>query len=314
LHQIRKASCRERGIHCSAISLSTPFTISRHKAETGIDASIARHPCCYNRLVQLEDQPGPEPMPSFVLSRRDDPVWSGWDVVLIGLVALLTIGFFSILALTLAHHSHSLRGLTADQQAQQTIVIVPAQMAAYIVVLFFMFALIERRYRRPFWTEISWKWPERGSLRYVPAGAVLAIAIQLSSDLLPIPKALPIEQFFKTPTDAYLMAALAVIAAPLIEELFFRGFLYPIVARRFGVPLGVVLTAAIFAVIHASQLAHAWGPLVLLFVVGLVLTITRARTGSVARGYLIHVSYNFTLFALMFFATGGFRHLQRLNE
>jgi uncharacterized protein len=264
--------------------------------------------------MELDEHNAPEPMPSFVLPRREDPVWSGWDVVLIGCIAVLTIGVFSLLALTLAHYSPSLRGLTADQQAQRTVVIVPAQMAAYVVVLLFMFFLIGRNYHRSFWHEIRWRWPVGTAMRYIPAGAALAIVIQFSSDLLPIPKALPIEKFFKSPIDAYLMAALAVIAAPLIEELFFRGFLYPVAARRMGVPLGVIFTAGAFAVVHASQLAHAWGPLLLLFIVGLVLTITRVRTGSVACSYLIHASYNFTLFAVMFFATGGFRHLERLNE
>jgi uncharacterized protein len=264
--------------------------------------------------MQLDHQSAPEPMPSFVLPpRRDDPVWSGWDVVLIGCVALLTIGICTILALTLAHHSHSLRNLTADQQARLTVVVVPAQMGAYVLVLLFMFFLIKHSYRRPFWSELRWRWPRGAAIRYLPLGATLAVIIQFSSDLLPIPKALPIENFFKSPIDAYLMATLAVVAAPLIEELFFRGFLYPVVARRTGAPLAIVFTAAVFAVIHASQLAHAWGPLLLLFVVGLVLTITRARTDSVACSYLIHVSYNFTLFALMFVASGGFRHLERLN-
>jgi membrane protease YdiL (CAAX protease family) len=270
---------------------------------------------CTILSMELDDHSVPEPMPSFVLPRReDDPVWTGWDVLLIGCVAVFTIVLLSLVALWLAHHTQALRGLSPDQEAQLTILVVPAQMGAYGVVLLFMFTLVRHRYGRPFWEEVHWRWPGSHGLIFAAAGSVLALAVELSSDLLPIPKALPIEKFFHGPMDAYLMAALGVLAAPLIEELFFRGFLYPVAARRMGVPLGVVFTAAVFAVIHASQLGHAWGPLLLLFVVGLVLTITRARTGSVARSYLIHVSYNFTLFALMFYATGGFRHLERLNE
>lgn len=253
-------------------------------------------------------------MPSFVLRpREDDPIWTGWDVLVIGCVALGAIFILSLVAFWAAHHTQALRGLTVEQQAQLTILIVPAQMGAYVVVLLFMFVLVRHRYGRPFWQAVHWRWPGKRGLIFAAGGSGLALAIELGSDLLPIPKTLPIEKFFHSPLDAYLMAALGVLAAPLIEELFFRGFLYPVAARRMGLPLGVVFTAAVFAVIHASQLGHAWGPLLLLFVVGLVLTITRARTGSVARSYLIHVSYNFTLFALMFYATGGFRHLERLN-
>jgi len=43
------------------------------------------------------------------------------------------------------------------------------------------------------------------------------------------------------------------------------------------------------------------------------LTVTRAVTKSVAPGFLIHVAYNGTISILLFFATDGFRHLEKLN-
>src|SRR5260370_38714818 len=109
------------------------------------------------------------------------------------------------------------------------------------------------------------------------------------------------------------MTAFGVLLAPIVEELFFRGFLYPALARRTGVMVAIVLTAAGFAFIHESQLAQAWAPLLMLFLVGLVLTITRARTGSVAAGVLLHMAYNATLFALVYAASDGFKHLEKLQ-
>jgi membrane protease YdiL (CAAX protease family) len=100
--------------------------------------------------------------------------------------------------------------------------------------------------------------------------------------------------------------------APLVEELFFRGFLYPALARRLGVAAGVALTALPFALIHASQLARAWAPLLLLFIVGLVLTAVRARTRSVGASFLVHVGYNATLFALLYAGTDGFTNFEKL--
>jgi hypothetical protein len=110
-----------------------------------------------------------------------------------------------------------------------------------------------------------------------------------------------------------MLAAFGVTLAPLMEELFFRGFLYPVLARRIGVPTAVAITALSFALIHASQLAHAWGPLLLLFFVGLALTIARVRTGSVATSFLMHVGYNGTLFTAMYLASDHFRNLERLK-
>jgi membrane protease YdiL (CAAX protease family) len=51
-----------------------------------------------------------------------------------------------------------------------------------------------------------------------------------------------------------------------------------------------------------------------IFLVGMVLTMVRAKTNSVSAGLLIHVVYNGTLSALMFVATDGFRHLEKLNQ
>ena len=101
--------------------------------------------------------------------------------------------------------------------------------------------------------------------------------------------------------------------APLMEELFFRGFLYPVLARGIGVPIAVIVTAFCFAALHGAQLMFSWGPVLVIFIVGLVLTLVRAKTNSVAAGVVIHMAYNGTITVAMFAATDGFRHLEKLK-
>jgi membrane protease YdiL (CAAX protease family) len=129
-----------------------------------------------------------------------------------------------------------------------------------------------------------------------------------------MPKELPIDSFFKTPAEAWALGILSVTLAPLMEELFFRGFLYPVLARRLGLPIAVFLTALGFALLHGAQLMFSWGPVLVIFLVGMILTIVRARTNSVAAGVLIHMAYNGTIAVAMFAATDGFRHLEKLNQ
>jgi membrane protease YdiL (CAAX protease family) len=50
--------------------------------------------------------------------------------------------------------------------------------------------------------------------------------------------------------------------------------------------------------------------LLVIFTVGVVLTITRAITKSVATSVLVHMAYNFTIFAQVYIGTQGFRHMQ----
>jgi hypothetical protein len=99
-----------------------------------------------------------------------------------------------------------------------------------------------------------------------------------------------------------------------MEELFFRGFLYPVLARSTGMPIAVLLTAVAFALLHGAQLGFSWGPVLVIFLVGIVLTVVRARKNSVAASVLIHMAYNGTITVAMFAATDGFRHLEKLNQ
>jgi membrane protease YdiL (CAAX protease family) len=243
---------------------------------------------------------------------REDPVWTGWDVVRIAVVAVLAIVLFSMVAISVAVATRGAAKISTDLEKSARVVI-PAQAAAYLGVLLFMYSLVTRRYRRQFATAIHWNWPRTRWFVFMIAGVALAIVVQLASSFLPIPKSLPIDLFFIDTTSAWLMTAFGVLLAPMVEELFFRGFLYPVLARRTGVVVAIVLTAAGFAFIHESQLAQAWAPLLMLFVVGLVLTITRAVTGSVAAGVLLHMAYNATLFSLVYVASDGFKHLEKLQ-
>jgi membrane protease YdiL (CAAX protease family) len=130
---------------------------------------------------------------------------------------------------------------------------------------------------------------------------------------LPMPKTTPFEQIFAHPGDAYLMAAFAVTFGPLMEELFFRGFLYPVLARRTGVFLAVVLTALPFGLMHYFQY-RSWGAVLVIACVGVVLTIVRVVTQSVAASFLVHVGYNGTLMGLTAIATDGFRHMEKITS
>jgi membrane protease YdiL (CAAX protease family) len=101
--------------------------------------------------------------------------------------------------------------------------------------------------------------------------------------------------------------------APLLEELFFRGFLYPSLRRGFGLTVGVLLTALAFAAIHGAQLGYAWAPVFSIFIVGVVFTMVRVRTNSVAASFLMHCGYNFALFAALWVASDHYRHLEKVT-
>lgn len=245
----------------------------------------------------------PEPAPS----AGENPVWGFLDVIRIAVLALVTSIVLGTVAAAIALQIPAFRGLPPAQLAHEPRIVVPVQFAAYVIVVLFMYFLV--RARAPsFLRAVRWKWPRTG-VTFVVAGVALAFFVMMAQTVLPMPKSVPFELYFRDPTGAWLMAIFGTAVAPFVEEMFFRGFLYPVLARSLGMIAGIVLTAAGFALLHQGQLAHAWVPLLLLFFVGLVLTIARARTGSVAPGWLIHVSYNTTLLALLYLQSDHFRRL-----
>ena len=242
---------------------------------------------------------------------RPFPGWSAWDVaVVLGFAGTAWI-VLSGVAIGVAHVAMAKQSIPVKELAANPIVALGAQSATEFAILIFMVAWIGRYSQDGFWTSIHWNWRGGKYLGLLLAGVVLALVVDFASRFLPIPKSLPVEKFFNEAATAYLMSALGVILAPLLEELFFRGLFYPLVRRTVGVTPAVLLTATLFAFIHGAQLGYAWAPLLSIFVVGVVLTLVRQVTESVAASYLVHCGYNLTLFASLWVASDHFQHLEK---
>lgn len=80
---------------------------------------------------------------------------------------------------------------------------------------------------------------------------------------------------------------LVVVAAPVVEELLYRGVLYGSLRHRVGTPLAAAFSAAVFAVVHLEP--TLWPPL---FAVGVGLALVFERTGSLVPGMLAHAVVN----------------------
>ncbi|HLH05842.1 MAG TPA: CPBP family intramembrane glutamic endopeptidase [Terriglobales bacterium] len=251
-------------------------------------------------------RPAPHPDPW-----RENPPWTFADVIRILLVAVIALVILGAAIIPIAARRLGVPASSA-QITENPRIALPVQALAYLAVLAFMVVILYTR-RRPFWESVQWNFPGSRWLAYLLMGMVLGFLIEGASAFLPVPKEVPFDKYFTDATGAYLMAIFGITLAPLMEELFFRGFLYPVLNRRLGLAASLIITALAFSLLHAAQLAHAWAPLFLIFIVGLVLTYARARTHSVASSFLIHAGYNSTLFVLMWFATDHFRHLEKMT-
>jgi hypothetical protein len=209
---------------------------------------------------------------------------------------------------------------------------------AYIVTLLEAWTFFPLLWHHTFGEGIQWNFAtaRRNAYRLIPLGLVLGWTVQAISSLIPVPKSIPMDRFFHTRGDVWLITAFGTLLAPMFEEICFRGFLLPAFAIAYdwlslpktpmarerwhttvnfttaGLVFSGILTSIFFALVHAEQLAHAWVALFVLFVVSLVLTWVRIRTRSVACSTLVHACYNLSVFISLFIATGGYRHLERM--
>ena len=176
----------------------------------------------------------------------------------------------------------------------------------------------------------------RNAFRLIPIGLALSFAVQAASSLVSLPKTIPMDDFFRTRSDVWLVTAFGILLAPFFEEVLFRGFLLPAFAiaydwlslprnpaaheawrstnklTRNSLLFSAVLTSIFFALIHGYQTAFTWPVLALLFCVSLILSYVRLRLRSVMASTFIHMTYNSTIFLTAFIGTDGYRHLEKI--
>ena len=88
-------------------------------------------------------------------------------------------------------------------------------------------------------------------------------------------------------SDGLIPALSITVAAPLAEELMFRGVIQTRLERAMPVWAAVVLQAVLFGVVHGTPIQMAYA-----FLLGLAFGFLRSRTGSILPGIAAHAAFN----------------------
>jgi len=246
-------------------------------------------------------------------------------------IASLSVFICIPIILTLAHVR------TEEQiKAHQGIAMV-GQAVSYVLTLIVAWAIFPKIWERTFARGIEWNAlaVKRWWYWIMLVGAALSGLAQFALRFVAEPKSSPLDQILRTTHGAWLMTGFGVLLAPVTEEIAFRGFLLPALAIAYDwlalerTPAGLqkwqsstmhsraalifasIFSSIPFALMHAGQLQHAWGALSILYAVSLVLSFVRVRTSSVAASVLMHATYNFTVFVVLFTGTDGYRHMEK---
>ncbi|MGB2643240.1 MAG: type II CAAX endopeptidase family protein [Candidatus Acidiferrum sp.] len=245
----------------------------------------------------------------------------------IHLVVFLFFGFFSLVLIQagFAIYYAPLHHFSNEKDFERFVLSKPgfaigSMVLWYAFLFLFLYVTLAVLRGYPFWRTLGWRRITRhgGGRSLNPwlfffAGCALSVIVFTVTAKVEPPENVPIEELFRYKNTALLFMAMAVLVAPLVEETIFRGYLYPLFAKYFGVAASVIVTGVLFGLMHGAQLGWTWSLVLVLIMVGILFTFARARTGSVFASFLLHLGYNSTIAAVTILGTQGFTKMPSVH-
>ena len=216
------------------------------------------------------------------------PVW-GYEDLLLFLGAVVPSFAIALVAVRLC------RRFAAQAFSSEGFAQLVFQSVFYLLLLGVLRIILDWKYQAPFWRSLGCTFLFRNAWLYLALGPVLSVVLgSLTVFLRPPDTQSPIEDLI---VDRRALI-LVLLLGPIFEELVFRGFLYPLLARSLKPWPAIVATAIPFALLHGAQNEWTWQLLVPIGVAGVVFGAVRYLTGSTVAAMLVHVGYNSTAVVL----------------
>lgn len=230
----------------------------------------------------------------------DNPTWGVPVALLVWLASIVLLLLVQVVAI-IPYAVYKATRMTDPAQASEQLANDPnlllisilATIPAHLLTLVVVWAVVTRFRKRPFWQSIGWgRLSGVGVLLSVLGAIVLLVAGGLITQFIPGEKT-PFEQMLESSAAArFATAFLATATAPLVEELIYRGMLYPAMQRALGAVWAVVIVSLMFAVVHVAQYYNNLGVIAAVSMLAFALTYVRARTGRVLPCFIIHLVFN----------------------
>jgi membrane protease YdiL (CAAX protease family) len=269
----------------------------------------------------------------------DNPPWGVVMAILVWLASLLLLAIASALAL-IPYAAY--RGISATSPDYPRALVefalkdpwaifvqVASTVPAHLFTVLIVWAVVTRFGRRRFWETLGWSWGRYfGLWTSIALGAVLFVVSSVIVHLLGGDKLTPLEEIINSSAATrYMIAGLATLTAPFVEELVFRGVLYsalqrfiakiaamvsglelqglPPTAQLIGKTGAVILVTILFAVVHIPQYQTNYGVIAAICLLSLSLTFIRAFSGRLLPCYVMHLVFNGIQSVIIVWQGGG---------
>ena len=219
---------------------------------------------------------------------HDERTQVRWSVGDIALASAICLGAFGVFFLAVGGVA------SADRWERELSLLAWLAALAESVLLLAVWLIVVKKHRLP-WAAAGLRLPAHGKSFLLAVAALLGslaftatyafVASTLGFDVL-VPEQLPTGL---AGDGAYiLLTAIALgVWVPFVEEVFFRGFLFAGLAVRYGLLVGVVLSAALFALVHFSV-----ATIIPIFVTGVLFAFVYHTTGSIWIPMAAHSAQN----------------------
>lgn len=229
----------------------------------------------------------------------DDPPWGLASALFVWLAALLTLLLLPALVVLIflfiknpaLSREQFLRAVTSDPTA--ILIQVAAIFPAHLLTLGIAWAVVTRFGKRPFWKHLGWSWSENFGFWSSAGLAVLMLIVGGILKTFYEGDETSMDQLIASSNATrFTVAFLAAATAPLVEEIVYRGVLYPAAQRVIGMFWAVIAVALIFSLPHADQYKQNFVVFAAVAIFGLMLTIVRARTKRLLPCFVMHAVFN----------------------
>ncbi|MFL6466628.1 MAG: CPBP family intramembrane glutamic endopeptidase [Pyrinomonadaceae bacterium] len=229
----------------------------------------------------------------------DDPPWSALIGFALWFLSVILIVFMPLLFL-LPYLASSGKLLGDQKQLAQFVAGDPtsillqllAVVPAHIFTLIFAWLVVTRRGHFSFWETLGFKsggilWWHYVLIFFAFASFAVFVNSFFSENENEFTRLLKSSR-----SAVYVIALIATLSAPLVEEVVYRGVLYSALQRTTGVPAAIAVVTLLFASVHALQYYETPSILFLLTVLSLILTVMRAFSKNLLPCIIFHTIVN----------------------
>lgn len=173
------------------------------------------------------------------------------------------------------------------------LIFIGGTLLAHVLILALCWGVVTGLGQRQFLATLGWGWHPRFKWYHALALAIVMLAIGVALEQVLPHRETDMDELLKLGLPMRVgIAFLAVVTAPLVEEVIYRGILYSALERATGRGASVIVVALLFGAVHVPQYWGSVAVIVAVMLLSLALTLLRAATGKLLPCVATHLIFN----------------------